>query len=394
MQFKDVIGQEEVKAKLRAAVQEGRIPHAQLFAGAPGSGNMALAIAYAQYINCPNRTAEDSCGVCPTCLQYSKLQHPDLHFAFPLVTAKTVCDSYFGQFRQLCLEKPYFDLIDWYEVLEVKNQQGRIYDEESGEIVRKLSLKSFGSGYKVMIIWQADKMGAECSNKLLKLLEEPPVGTVFLLVSEQPDMLLSTILSRVQRVQIPRLTDKEVATALVERKGIAEDQAAYIARVTNGNYVAARRKAEEMEAEADAADLGDEKRNDLEDFKAMMRNAYTIGVLQDKQKKYKALADLRDWSRQMATIGREAQKNFLQYAQQQVRENYISNLKQPILNYQSDEEKAFSERFAPFIHSGNVEEIMNELDKAERQITQNAKSEMVLFDMCLQMIVLLKKKPV
>ena len=393
MQFKDVIGQEEVKAKLRAAVQEGRIPHAQLFAGAPGSGNMALALAYAQYINCPNRTAEDSCGVCPTCLQYSKLQHPDLHFAFPLVTAKTVCDSYFDRFRQLCLDKPYFDLSDWYEVLEVKNQQGRIYDEESGEIVRKLSLKSFGSGYKVMIIWQADKMGAECSNKLLKLLEEPPAGTVFLLVSEQPDMLLATIQSRVQRVQVPRLTDEEVAAALEERVGIAADQAAYIARVTNGNYVAARRKAVGQE-DAEVTESGETKRSDLEDFKAMMRNAYTIGVLQDRQKKYKALADLRDWSRQMATIGREAQKNFLQYAQQQVRENYISNLKQPILNYQSDEEKAFSARFAPYIHSGNVEEIMNELDKAERQITQNAKPEIVLFDMCMQMIVLLKKRPI
>ncbi len=389
MQFKDVIGQEEVKGKLRAAVQEGRIPHAQLFAGAPGSGNLALALAYAQYINCPNHTEEDSCGVCPTCLQYSKLQHPDLHFAFPLVTAKTVCDSYFKQFRQLCIDKPYFDLQDWYGVLEVKNQQGRIYDEESSEIVRKLSLKSFGSGYKVMIIWQADKMGAECSNKLLKLLEEPPAGTVFLLVTEQPDMLLATIQSRVQRVQVPRLTDAEVAGALVERMGIAADKAAYIARVTNGNYVEARRKAEETN---EAAEPNDGKRSDLEDFKAMMRNAYTIGVLQDKQKKYKALADLRDWSRQMAAIGREAQKNFLQYAQRQVRENYIYNLQQPELNYQSDDERNFSERFARFIHSGNVEEIMNELDKAERQITQNAKAEIVLFDMCLQMIVLLKKK--
>ncbi len=390
MQFKDVIGQEEVKAKLRAAVQEGRIPHAQLFYGAPGSGNFALALAYAQYINCPHRTAEDSCGVCPTCLQYSKLQHPDLHFAYPLVASRTVCDTYFKKFRKLCLEKPYFDLTDWYKVLDVKNQQGRIYDEESSEIMRKLSLKAFGNGYKVMIIWQADKMGAECSNKLLKLLEEPPEGTVFILVTEHTDMLLSTILSRVQQVCVPRLSDEEVAAALVERIGVSAEEAAYLARVSNGNFVEARRAIEEKEEEV----VGMVKRTDFGDFKDLMRNAYTIGLLKDAQKKYNALAALREWSRQMAALGRETDKTFLQYAQRQVRENYIYNLQQPVLNYQSDEEAEFSQRFAPFIHSGNVEEIMNELDKAERQITQNARADVVLFDLCLQMIVLLKRKPV
>lgn len=377
MLFKDIIGQEEIKAQLRAAVQEGRIPHNQLFAGEEGVGKLPLAIAYAQYLNCPHRTAEDSCGVCPTCLQYKNLENPDLHFAFPVVKKDkdVVCNDYFLEFRAQLLENPYFSLDDWYQRLGVQTKQGMIYEKESSEILRKLSLKAFGNGYKVMIIWQADKMNRDCANKLLKLFEEPPERTVFLLVTERPENILPTVLSRAQQVYIDRVSQRDLEAA-----GIEKD----IARIANGSVVTARKLMENNE----------KRTQQLSDFMALMRNAYTVGSVNDPQRKFDALQQLRKWSEAIADpkVGREQQKQFLQYAQQQVRENYIRNLHQPELNYQTAEEEAFAVNFAPYIHSENVEKIMNELTRAERQIEQNGNAKMIFFDLCLQMVVLIKRK--
>ncbi len=385
MLFKDIIGQEEVKRQLRASVREGRIPHAQLFTGISGIGKLQLALAYAQYLNCPNRTEQDSCGTCPTCLQYQHLQHPDLHFAFPIVKtdAGDTCNDFLEPWRQIILNNHYFDLDDWHEALGVENKQSMIYEKESGEILRKLSLKAYGEGYKVMIIWQPEKMNATSANKLLKILEEPAPKTVFLMVSEHPDQLLSTILSRVQTIQIPRLETETIASEL-QRKGITGAQATDIARLANGSWLAAIKKADETE----------ENQQELRDFIALFRDAYTVGVLKDPVKKYDSLKHLRQWSLDMAGIGREKQKHFLQYAQQQVRENYIRNMGNPELNYQMEEERDFSVKFAPFIHDGNVEGIMNQLDLAERQIEQNGNAKMIFFDLCLQMIVLIKKQKI
>lgn len=384
MLFRDIIGQEATKQQLRQAVREGRIPHAQLFTGISGIGKLQLALAYAQYLNCPNRTEEDSCGTCPTCLQFQHLQHPDLHFAFPIVKTEDYdrCDDYVDSWRDIILKKRYFDLDDWHKALGVETKQSMIYEKESQEIIRKLSLKPYGNGYKVMIIWQPEKMNPSSANKLLKLLEEPPAQTVFLLVSEHPEQLLTTIQSRVQTIRVPRLSDETIAAALVQ-KGIAPDQAADIARIANGSYLAAQKKADESE----------ENKKELNDFIALFRNAYTVGVLRDPQKKYESLKDLRKWSLEMADskVGREKQKHFLQYAQQQVRENYVRNLAQPELNYQLAAEREFSTKFAPFIHDGNVEGIMNQLELAERQIEQNGNAKIIFFDLCLQMIVLIKK---
>ena len=382
MLFKDIIGQEEVKRQLRASVREGRIPHAQLFSGISGIGKLQLALAYAQYLNCPHRTEEDSCGTCPTCLQFEKLQHPDLHFAFPIVKtdAADTCNDFLEPWREIVLNKHYFDLDDWHKALGVETKQSMIYEKESGEILRKLSLKPYGDGYKVMIIWQPEKMNATSANKLLKLLEEPPVQTVFLLVSEHPEQLLSTIQSRVQTIRVPRLETEVIAQALMQ-KGISPTKATDIARI--GSYLAARKKADESE----------ENKQELHDFIALFRDAFTVGVLRDPVKKYESLKRLRQWSLDMADakVGRERQKHFLQYAQQQVRENYIRNIGQPDLNYQMEEEREFSVKFAPFIHNGNVEAIMNQLDLAERQIEQNGNAKIIFFDLCLQMIVLIKK---
>lgn len=354
MRFRDIIGQEGVKKQLRLSVMEHRIAHAQLFTGPEGIGKLQLAVAYAQYINCPHRTAEDSCGECPTCLQYQKLQHPDLHFAFPIVKtdAGDVCDAFIGPFREMLLNQPYFTLDDWYKTIGGENKQGMIYEKESSEIVRKLSLKSFGEGYKTMIIWQPDKMNIACANKLLKLLEEPPEKTLFLLVGEHPDLLLPTVLSRLQQVRVPILTPDEQA----QRPG---------------------------------TDNSEQNERFFNWFAELMRNAWKVG----QKKDYGALLELRKWSADIADSknGREQQKAFLQYAQNQIRENYIYNFQQPKMNYQSEQESTFSKKFAPFIRAENVEKIMDELDRAEQQIAQNGNAKIIFFDLCLQMIVLIKK---
>jgi len=371
MQFRDIIGQEAVKRQLRLSVQDGKIPHAQLFTGPLGVGKLPLAIAYAQYVACPNRTAEDSCGVCPSCLQYQQLQHPDLHFAFPIVKtdAGDTCGDFMAEWREQVLRQPYFSLEDWYETLGVETKQGMIYEKESGEILRKLSLKSFGDGYKVMIIWQPEKMNTTCANKLLKLLEEPPKQTLFLLVSEHPDELLSTILSRVQQIRVPRLSDDEL-TALFSPD---------IAHIANGSYLMAQR----------LRDNAEQQQVFFEDFVALMRRAWLVAIKKD----YAALQELRKWSADMADakVGRERQKAFLQYAQRQIRENYIYNFHQPQMNYLTQPEADFSVKFAAFVNDRNVEAMMNELDKAEQQISQNGNAKIIFFDLCLQMIVLIKK---
>ena len=382
MRFCEIIGQEEVKRQLRQAALDGRIAHAQLFTGERGVGKMALALAYAQYVNCPHRTAEDSCGVCPTCMQYQKLQHPDLHFAFPIVKsdAGDVCDDFVDKFRNMIADQIYFDIDDWYRYLGVETKQAIIYEKESGEIMRKLSLKSFGDGYKVMINWQAEKMNNSCANKLLKLLEEPPAKTLFLLVSEHPEQLLSTILSRTQEIRVPRLSEPVIKQALLDNAlSSSEQMAADIAHIANGSYLAAIK----------TANASEENERFFNEFVALMRNAWLVG----QKKDYAALLELRKWSLAMADAkeGREKQKAFLQYAQKQIRENYIYNFHCSEMNYQTEAERQFSNKFAPFIHEGNVERMMDELGKAETQIGQNGNAKIIFFDLCLQMIVLVKK---
>lgn len=381
MQFRDVIGQDDVKQQLRLSVQEGRIPHAQLFTGPSGAGKLPLALAYAQYLACPNRTFEDSCGVCPTCLQYKQLQHPDLHFAFPIIKPKdnsgeVICNDFMDKWREQILSQPYFDMDDWNQRLGTESKQGIIYEKESSEIIRKLSLKSFGDGYKTMLIWQPEKMHANCANKLLKLIEEPPEKTLFLLVSEQPELLLSTIVSRTQEVRVHRLSEEVIANHL---PNLSDQQRADIAHIANGSYLAAIKFTIQKQ----------ENQTYFKDFVALMRNAWLVG----QKKEYNALSQLRTWSLEIADakVGREKQKAFLQYAQRQIRENYIYNFHQREMNYQTEEERTFSQRFAPFIHDGNVEKIMDELARAEMQIAQNGNAKIIFFDLCLQMIVCLKK---
>lgn len=380
MLLKDIIGQEAIKREMCRNVQEGRIPHAQLLSGSAGIGKLPLALAYAQYVACPHRTPTDACGVCPTCLQYSKLQHPDLHFVFPIVKTDSseVCDDYIGAFREMVIANPYCDADDWIQKMGEEKKQSLIYEKESSEIQRKLSLKAFGDGYKVMIVWQPEKMHIACANKLLKLLEEPPQMTLFLFVSDHPEQLLPTIISRLRPLPVPRLSEQEVIEALMNKNMIPLAQAQDAARLAHGSYREALR----------ILDDTDSDKQMFADFQELMRNAWQVGV----RKNYDALQKLNQWAQTMAKDCTRAQQcAFLQFAQRLIRENFIYNYGEPSLNYETGDERAFSVKFAPYINERNVEDLMNQFATAEAQIMQNANARIVLFDLCMQCIVLIKK---
>lgn len=385
MQFSSIIGQHEIKSRFIRTVTEQRIPHAQLLRGPEGVGKLALALAYAQYICCEHPTPADSCGTCPSCVKYQKLAHPDLHFVFPVIKpagkSSVVCDDFILEFRSMLLENTYVGLNEWYARISDDAKQGMIYGNESEEIIRKLSLKTYEAEYKVMIIWLPEKMNITCSNKLLKILEEPPEKTVFLLVSNSPDEIITTILSRTQHIHIPRLHADEIAKALVANDDLEVDvsMAVYAARISNGSYLAAK---------AVLSD-GDENKVNFERFVMIMRLAWQVG----NKKDHASLKTLRKWADDMAaaTVGRERQKNFLSYAQGMTRENFIRNIQQPTLNNMTAFEDEFSQRFSPFINERNVEDIMAEFALAERHIEQNVNAKMVFFDLTLKLIMLLKR---
>lgn len=372
--FDDVIGQEEAKKRLRQEVAEGRIPHAQLFCGPAGAGKLPLALAYARYLSCPHRTAQDACGVCPSCVKWEKLVHPDVHFVFPIVrnakAKKEVCDDYIVAWRRLLTGSTYFGLNHWLDEMDAENGQPLIYAKESDEITRKLSLKSSEGGYKIALIWLPEKLHEVCANKLLKLLEEPPAQTLFLLVSETPEMLLTTIISRTQRFNVPCINETEITQALTRRFGLQAADAQNVAHLANGNFVKA----------LETIHLSEENKLFFDLFVSLMRLSY--------QRKIK---EMKQWSEQLAGMGRERQKNFLMYCQRMIRENFIFNLHQPEMNYLTTDEQQFATRFAPFVNERNVMGIMNELTEAQLHIEQNVNARMVFFDFSLKMIVLLKQ---
>ena len=375
MFFRDIIGQEEIKQRLIQNVQENKIAHAQLFCGGEGVGKLPLAIAYARYISCLNPSNEDACGKCPNCIKFNHLAHPDLHFIFPVVKKKStkdvVSDDYIAEWRELIAKTPYFNLHTWLEEMGAENQQAQIYVKESNEIIRKLSLKSSQGGYKIIIIWLPEKMNQECSNKLLKLLEEPAEQTVFLLVSEEPDMLLTTIQSRTQRINIKGIEEKDLKEALMNIHGLQEQDATDIAHRSEGNFLKA----------IESISLNEENKLFFDLFVALMRLSY--------QRKIK---EMKVGSENVAAMGRERQKHFLSYCQRMIRENFIYNFHNRSITYLGSEEEAFSTRFAPFINERNVMEIMSELNEAQRHIEQNVNAKMVFFDFSLKMIVLLIQK--
>lgn len=370
MTFNEVIGQQEAKDRLMQMVEEGRLPHAIMLCGPAGSGKKALAIAFACSLLDNGTTAAKA--------MLKKLEHPDLHFTYPTIKLPSmgsdhmpVSDDFAKEWNSLITDTPYFGMDEWMQMMGGENQQAIITAGESDELVRKLSLKSSQGGYKISLIWLPERMNIACANKLLKLIEEPPQQTLFILVSEEPDKLLETIRSRVQRIDIKRIKEDDICQALIERRGIDETAARRISRLANGSWLKAL---EELQA-------GSENELFLDMFILLMRLAY--------QRKIK---DLRKWSEQMAGMGREKQKRWLTYFLRMTRENFMYNFQNTELNYMTQKEEDFARNFARFIHEKNILPISDLANLAIRDIGQNANAKIVFFDFALQMIVLLLQK--
>jgi len=375
MQFSDVLGQQQVKQRLVRSVREGRISHAQLFFGPQGTGKLPLAVAYAQYISCTDPGENDSCGVCPSCTKFAKLAHPDLHFVFPVVnpkqgSGKTVSDDYIDRWREALNANPYISENRWYEVMEAENKQGFISRHESSEVLRKLSMKSYESEYKILIIWLAEKMNPPAANSLLKLLEEPPSKTVFLMVSEKTDQILPTILSRTQMIRIPPLSRDEIRSGLSQRFPAREELAEDVIRRANGDYSTAIQLMES----------GEQDQEHFEAFVFLMRKCYG-----------REIVEIHKWTEKTARWGRERLKHFLSYCLRMIRENFILNLRQPEITYLSKKEEEFSEKFSPFINRGNVFDMVVEFEKAIDHIEANGMPRVILFDLAVKNILLLKR---
>lgn len=374
MYFKDIIGQEDIKQRLIQSAQTGIVPHARLFTEQGGAGAFPLALAYARYLNCTDRTETDACGHCPSCRKYDELVHPDLHFVFPIVAKKDkkkeVCDDYLAEWRTFLKDRPYFSIDDWLDYIDAGNSQALIYSKESEEIIHKLSLKIYEADYRILLVWLPEKLHPTCANKLLKMIEEPPVNTVILMVSEAPDLILGTIQSRAQRMHIRPIQTEAIAAAMISRYGLSREDAQHIAHLSGGDYLRAM----------EAISLGEENKFFLEQFKGMMRNSWARNV-----KGMRAMADT------MAAIGRERQKNFLAYCQHLIRENFMYRFQAPELNYMNLDEASFAVKFSPFVNERNVIDLMEELAKAERHISQNVNAKMVFFDLSLRITVLIKR---
>ena len=373
MQFKDVIGHSSLKKQLVQSVNEGRISHAQLFLGTSGYGGLALALAYAQYICCRNRQEYDSCAACPSCHKFGKLIHPDLHFAFPVNTSQKVSkdpvsDSYIAQWREQLTESAYFLEQDWYQTIGIENKQGNISKSEAEQILQKLSFKPYESDYKIMLIWLPERMNTTAANKLLKLIEEPPPNTIFLMVSNNADLIIKTILSRTQLIKIPPIEEDVLAERLAGEFNLSENESRVLARLSAGNYIEACRIVQQQ----------DEENDYLEGFTTLMRRAFAGDIL-----------GLFSWVDDMARLGREQQKSFLAYCQKMVRENFMLNLKVDAV-YITGAEREFSEKFAQFVTKSNIFDIYKELNLAIAHIGQNGNAKIIFTDLALKISRLLK----
>jgi DNA polymerase-3 subunit delta' len=373
MLFKNVVGQQAIKKRLIQSVKEERISHAQLFSGPSGTGKLAMAIAYAQYISCKNRSETDSCGVCSSCHKYNKLAHPDLHFVFPIFnppSQKPVCDDFLPQWREMVLNDPYFELGSWLNQIEAGNAQGIIYERESDSIYRKLNLKSFESEFKVMIIWLPEKMHLYCANKLLKLIEEPPSKTLFILITEDEEAVISTIRSRAQLVKFPFIDNESIKNSLLSIEEVDADLVPDAVHLANGNYIKAKSYIHPSE----------EEQFYFQKFQEMMRQAY----------KREVLAQI-GWAEEMAKIGRDKQKAFFAFALRLVREYFVMNMNQSSMIYLNREEKNWGKQFAPFINERNVTAFFQEFEKGITHISWNGNPRIIFLDTALRMVRLIKK---
>jgi len=375
MQFSQIIGQEAIKKRLIQTVHDNRVSHAQLFLGPEGSGKLALAIAYAQFINCEDRQNGDSCGHCASCLKYNKLIHPDLHFIYPIATTKKVTSKplskhFIIEWRELLLENDqYVSLSDWYNKIEIENKQGFIKDEDSKEIIKTLSYKSYESEYKVMILWMVEKLYHTAAPRILKILEEPPDKTLFILVSESQDQIIQTILSRTQLVKIPKLTDEEIFRSIMNKFGLPDNEVQDVVNLSNGNFREAVRLVNQSEASSEHFDV----------FRSWMRLCYQVKV-----------AEISKFVEKISKTGREPQKRFIAYALRMIRECLLFQFGQESLAKLNPDERKFASDFSPFVNAANADLFADELNKAIYHIERNANPSILFFDLSIKVARLLK----
>jgi DNA polymerase III subunit delta' len=382
MLFSEVLGQKHIKNHLTTSVDAGRIAHAQLFVGPEGSGTLPMALAYAQYILCNNSNGENTGGNDSCNIKFKNFSHPDLHFAFPVTTSdkvksKPVSSFYLEEWRQLLDQQPYGNLFDWYKLLGVDNKQGQIGVEEALQIVKSLALKPYEGGYKVMIIWMAEKMNTASANKLLKLIEEPPEKTIFILIAEDEEQIINTIKSRCQILHFPPLAEEAICEALVKNYQIEQSEAIKIAHQSNGNY-------------NKACDL---IYHDSEDIQFEKWFVFWIRAAFKARGNKAAIHDLISWSEEIAKTGRETQKKFLNFCLNYFRQALLLNYKADELVYLEPKSEDFKlSKFAPFVHDSNILEISDELQDAIYHIERNGNSKIVLTDLSIKLTRLLHKK--
>lgn len=371
--FRDIIGQDEVKSRLRRIVREERTPHALMLFGPPGSGKLPLGIALARYLSCAERGEEDACGTCPSCLKFNRLAHPDLHFIFPVlktaqVTGDPVSDDFMVAWRETFLSNPYLTENQWYEAIGAENKQGIISVKESETLIRKLGFKPYESEYRMVIIWLPEKMNRPAANKLLKLVEEPPPGTLMVMIAEHTDQILPTILSRTQLMHVPPLTGAEIREGLLRQEGADPGTVEDAVRRADGNFSTA------LQA------LGQEE-GELQNFKlfaALMRLCYARKII-----------EINDWVEQVAALGRERQKLLLDYCLRMLRENFVKHLAVDGLNHMSGAEHEFSVKFSPFIHSENMDGLAEAFSEAAGHIEANGNPRIIFMDLSIRVIRLL-----
>ena len=385
MLFSELLGQDHIKRHLTKTVNEGRIPHAQLFVGPEGSGTLPMAIAYAQYLLCSNTNGENTGGNESCNIKFKNFSHPDLHFAFPVAkkegdsTKNLISKNYLSEWRKLLSEQPYGNLFDWYKMLGVENKQGNISVHEANDIYNTLSLKSYEGGYKVLIMWMAEIMNTQCANKLLKLIEEPPEKTVIILIVEDEEQLINTIRSRCQSIDFHHLSEDEIVKGLRKDYQLEEFVARKIAHQSYGNYNRAcdlvYQDSEEIQFESW--------------FVLWVRSAF-------KAKGNKAaIHDLISWSEEISRTGRETQKQFLSFCLNYFRQALMLNYNAKSLVYLEPQSEGFKlEKFAPFVHEGNILDISKELQDAIYHIERNGNAKIILTDLSIKLTRLLHKKAV
>ncbi|AJA68353.1 DNA polymerase III subunit delta' [Myroides odoratimimus] len=382
MQFSDIIGQSFLKNHLIQSAASGRVPHAQLFIGGEGTGTLPMAIAYAQYLLCKNTGNENTGGNDACNIKFNNLAHPDLHFVYPVATTEAVkrnatSDLFAEQWRSFLKTNKYGNLFDWYTHIDIQNKQGQIGVDEASEVLKKLALKSFEGGYKIMIIWMADKLNTEASNKLLKLLEEPPAKTVFILIAENEKNILQTILSRCQVLKFPPLNAIEIQEALIQREQCDPQEAIMIANQSQGSY---NKALSLLHNKANALPY---EKWFVQWVRAAFRAKGNAAVIQE----------LIEWSEELAALGREQQKQFIEFCIELFRQALLLNYQTPeLVYYKTTVDKFKLENFAPFVNGENINEIYQELGDAIYHIERNGNAKMIFTDLSIKLTRLIHKK--